>query len=88
VEKLEIIMKKPLLFFILFSFLPFCLTAQEGKWVETEGDCFITNITPEEAFVKALTKAELKALEEAVGTHIKSKFDAEAGICLATFKNI
>jgi len=81
-------MKKTLLLFLLFSFLPFCLTAQEGKWVETEGDCFITNITPEEAFVKALTKAELKALEEAVGTHIKSKFGADAGICMPAFKNV
>jgi hypothetical protein len=70
VEKLEIIMKKTLLLFLLFSFLPFCLTAQEGKWVETEGDCFITNITREEAFEKALTKAELKALEVAVGTQV------------------
>jgi hypothetical protein len=53
--------------------------------LETEGNCFIMNIG---IFEKALTKSELKVLEVAEGTHIKSKFGADAGICMPAFKNV
>jgi hypothetical protein len=74
-----------ILLFLLFQFLLSNLNVRDSIWLETEGDCFIMNIG---VFDKALTKSELKVLEVAEGTHIKSNFDAEAGICLATFKNI
>ena len=65
-------MKEILLKLIAFLYFlsSITLNAQEGRWVQTEGDCFITNITYEEAVSKAITKAEIKALEEVAGVYV------------------
>ncbi|MEW6674997.1 MAG: DUF4384 domain-containing protein [Nitrospirota bacterium] len=66
-------MKKLLLVFTLLFFVSLSYASEKPVWVEAEGEAYLSEMdTPKEVMERARRDAQNKAIEQAVGTFIKS----------------